>query len=165
MPCEVRYTTRQLTFAPSILPVFPFNFSRYLLPFHTLIEFLAANPFFSYSSLFHIFAVLSFQALADRGWGGGAASRPSRKSFWFGKSLLPCIISSLLHLPEARMSDPSTLPQSSRCTHLDALNRRCRMNLSPSHPCSLPTTMCSPSKLPKPTVSPPLSPPPPPTLT
>jgi hypothetical protein len=32
------------------------------------------------------------------------------------------------------MSDPSTLPESSRCTHLDALNCRCRMNLSPSHP-------------------------------
>ena len=70
MPCEPCYTARCLAFTLSILLVFPFNFSRYLPRFRTLIEFLAANPFLSYSSLFHIFAVLSFQALADRGRGG-----------------------------------------------------------------------------------------------
>ena len=32
------------------------------------------------------------------------------------------------------MSDQSPSPENSRCTHLDAMHRRCRMNLSGAHP-------------------------------
>ena len=124
MPCEPRYTARRLAFTLSILPVFPFNFSRYLPRFHTLIEFLAANPFFSYS--------------CGQRVGRGAARRALRANH-SGSANRYCLTSFRRYFifPRARMSDPSTLPQSSRCTHLDALNRRCRMNLSPSHPYSL----------------------------
>jgi hypothetical protein len=56
MPCKPRYTARRLAFTLSILPVFPFNFSRYLRVFTLLSKFLRQ--------------ILSSHALADKGWGG-----------------------------------------------------------------------------------------------